>query len=174
MRSCSMRMIVLLPAHGQFEAFEQALMSERVTAILQSLKQTDLQLLMPKFKYETSLSLAKTLAQMGMTDALTPGTADFSGMDDTRNLYVSQVAHKAFVAVDESGLRYLRACETRARSFPMRSPDSARSSASRLGVGLGSRKPFKITASAAINSSPMSANSSAISIGIVVTPLQSA
>jgi serpin B len=98
-----MRMIVLLPAPGQFEAFEQALTSERIGAILQSLEPTDLQLLMPKFKYETSLSLAKTLMQMGMTDAFTPGTADFSGMDGTRNLYVSQVVHKAFVAVDEIG-----------------------------------------------------------------------
>jgi serpin B len=39
---------------------------------------------------------------MGMPTAFGDG-ADFSGMDGTRNLYISDVIHKAFVSVDEGG-----------------------------------------------------------------------
>jgi len=40
---------------------------------------------------------------MGMSDAFCGGAADFSGMDGTRNLCISAVEHKAYVAVDENG-----------------------------------------------------------------------
>jgi serpin B len=38
-----------------------------------------------------------------MIDAFSPGAADFSGIDGTKNLYVSNVLHKAFISVDEEG-----------------------------------------------------------------------
>lgn len=38
-----------------------------------------------------------------MLDAFDSGMADFSGMTGGRDLYVSEVIHKAFVAVDEQG-----------------------------------------------------------------------
>jgi serpin B len=56
---------------------------------------------MPKFTYESEFGLADTLAGMGMPDAF--GKADFSGMDGTHDLFISNVFHKAFVAVDEAG-----------------------------------------------------------------------
>ena len=43
---------------------------------------------------------------MGMPAAFS-FDADFSGMDGTRNLYISDILHKAFVAVDEAGLIYV-------------------------------------------------------------------
>jgi serpin B len=58
---------------------------------------------MPKFEYDASLELAQTLSEMGMPAAFSLGTADFSGMDGTRNLAIGEVVHKAFVAVDEAG-----------------------------------------------------------------------
>jgi serpin B len=43
------------------------------------------------------------LVKLGMTDAFDPELADFSGLDGTRNLYVSDVLHKGFVSIDENG-----------------------------------------------------------------------
>ena len=58
---------------------------------------------MPKFKFESEFGLADPLAALGMTDAFDPDKADFSGMTERKDLYVSSVIHKAFVAVDEKG-----------------------------------------------------------------------
>jgi serpin B len=96
-------MVVLLPAEGQFEAFEDAIDNEAFLDVLGRLQWTRLDLTMPKFKMETSFSLNDALAAMGMVQAFDPGRADLSGMDGTRNLYITDVVHKAFVEVDEAG-----------------------------------------------------------------------
>lgn len=95
-------MVILLPQTGQFDAFESALDAGQVKSILKDLKQRQVTLRLPKFKIESKFSLAETLAAMGMPAAFS-SEADFSGMDGTRNLFISDVVHKAFVSVDESG-----------------------------------------------------------------------
>ena len=50
-----------------------------------------------------SFSLKKTLIDLGMPDAFYLGKADLSGMNGQRNLYVSDVFHKAFIEVNEEG-----------------------------------------------------------------------
>ena len=57
---------------------------------------------LPRFTTTQSFDLVKELQSLGMTSAF-DGTADFSGMEATTNLFVSEVIHKAFVAVNESG-----------------------------------------------------------------------
>jgi serpin B len=96
-----MSMVILVPDAGQFEAFEAALGAGRVDAILGELEPKQVDLKLPKFSYESSFSLAQKLAAMGMPDAFE--AADFSGMDGTDQLFISEVFHKAFVAVDEAG-----------------------------------------------------------------------
>jgi serpin B len=97
-------MIVLLPRTGELAAFEQQLSAERFQAILGELAESDLILMLPKFAYQSdSVSLRQALTLLGMADAFIPNTADFSGMDGTRDLYLSDVYHRGMVRVDEEG-----------------------------------------------------------------------
>jgi len=95
-------MVILLPQAGQFGTFEESLDAQRVDDILKNLESSQVTLTMPRFEFESSFSLNDSLAAMGMTDAFS-GNADFSGMTGSRDLFISDVVHKAFVSVDESG-----------------------------------------------------------------------
>jgi serpin B len=57
---------------------------------------------LPRFTTTQGFDLMKELQSLGMTSAFGEN-ADFSGMDGTTNLFVSDVIHKAFVEVNESG-----------------------------------------------------------------------
>jgi serpin B len=101
-QSVELSMVILLPESGRFAEFESSLDAERVDAILKDLAPRDVALTMPKFTYDSSFSLKETLAAMGMPDAFS-GAADFSGIDGTRDLFIGDVVHKAFISVDEAG-----------------------------------------------------------------------
>lgn len=100
--SWELSMVILLPEAGRFEEFESSLDAARVAAIISEFERKPVDLAMPKFSYDSSFSLGKTLAAMGMPLAF-GSAADFSGMDGTRNLSIGDVVHKAFVSVDEAG-----------------------------------------------------------------------
>lgn len=99
-------MIVVMPDPGKFSEFEQTLNRETFDNILAGLKDSDLKLFMPKFSFEYSMDIKDSLAGMGMPAAFDPAQADFSGIYDQMNepnLFISHIAHKAFVSVDEKG-----------------------------------------------------------------------
>jgi serpin B len=96
------QMIVVLPDEGRFEEIEALLDRELMENILRTFARTNLRLFMPRFEYEASLSLVETLEKMGMRDAFSTEVADFSGISP-RFLFIKDVLHKAFVAVDEEG-----------------------------------------------------------------------
>ena len=73
-----------------------------VNEIIASLQREQITLTMPRFEFDSSFGLVKTLAEMGMPIAFTTD-ADFSGMTGNNDLYIGDVIHKAFVSVDESG-----------------------------------------------------------------------
>jgi serpin B len=95
-------MVILVPDEGQFGAFEDALDADRLEGIVQDLRYVQVALSMPQFKIESSMSLTDALAAMGMPAAFSDD-ADFSGMTGNHDLAISDVVHKAFVSVDESG-----------------------------------------------------------------------
>ncbi len=96
-------MVILLPDQGHYDLFEGALDQELVGSVMDDLQSTRIALSMPRFNLETTLDLKQALQAMGMVDAFDANGADFSGMDGTMELYISDVLHKAFVEVDEDG-----------------------------------------------------------------------
>ncbi|MBI2859726.1 MAG: serpin family protein [Chloroflexi bacterium] len=93
-------MVILMPE--QFGAFEGSLDGRRVAAIVEEIKVRQVALTLPKFKFESSLGLKNALAGLGIREAFTD-RADFAGMDGKKDLFIQDVLHKAFVAVDEAG-----------------------------------------------------------------------
>ena len=95
-------MVILLPQDGQFDTFEASLDLPKLNGILGALEYRQVSLTMPRFEFESSLGLKVTLSDMGMPLAFTP-SADFSGMTGSRELFITEVVHKAVVSVDEAG-----------------------------------------------------------------------
>jgi len=62
----------------------------------------DTRVSIPRFVITQQFSLSKTLQTLGMTSAFSD-SADFSGMNGTRELMLSDVVHKAYVDVNEEG-----------------------------------------------------------------------
>lgn len=96
-------MLIILPRQGMFSEFEQNMNREKINSIIDSLSSTNVHLELPAFKLTPeSISLKSAMQQMGLTLAFTP-EADFSGITDAENLFISDVIHKAFIRVDEAG-----------------------------------------------------------------------
>jgi len=97
-------MVIVMPDADTLGQFEQSLDASKIAALITGLQQTEVDLTMPKFSFDDSFSLAKPLQGLGMTDAFTPGVADFSKIDGGKGqLFIQDVVHKAFIAVDEQG-----------------------------------------------------------------------
>ncbi|MFM7136829.1 MAG: serpin family protein [Planctomycetota bacterium] len=58
---------------------------------------------LPKWTARKPLSLTAALQSLGMKQAFVAGRADLSGMDGTKDLFVSDVVHEGFVEVSEEG-----------------------------------------------------------------------
>jgi serpin B len=96
-------MIIVLPKEGSFKKIESSMTPDFLKSVITSLKPKLVTVKLPKFKYTSpTVSLNNILMSMGMKDAFTP-SADFSGIYESENPFVSQVIHKAFVDVNEYG-----------------------------------------------------------------------
>ena len=95
-------MVVLLPKSDNLTTTEASLNADTLSALQQSAASRRVMVYFPKFTLKTKYSLPDVLGAMGMPTAFT-GNADFSGMDGTKNLLISDVIHQAFVDVNEEG-----------------------------------------------------------------------
>jgi len=99
----NLSMLLLLPIVQDLASLESSLSAAKLSELKKTLKPQQVAVILPRFKVETKYDrMADYLAAMGMPAAFN-SSADFSGMDATRDLYISQVIHKAFVEVDEKG-----------------------------------------------------------------------
>ena len=96
-------MVVLLPASDRFEAFAGSLTSDRLTTILAQLETQLVHVHMPRFEFGSSFELRSALGSLGMRHPFVLGAADFTGMANTRELFLGEIHHQTYVSVDEVG-----------------------------------------------------------------------
>ncbi|XP_074478835.1 leukocyte elastase inhibitor-like [Sebastes fasciatus] len=65
--------------------------------------ETEVDVMLPRFKMEVTYALKDILISMGMVNAFDVTRSDFSGMSPANDLVLSKVVHKAFVEVNEEG-----------------------------------------------------------------------
>ena len=104
-----LQFLVLLPEDvNGLRAFESKLSAEMLVQCAK-LEERDVDLRLPKFKIEPpTITLAEKLEALGMKTAFNQptGSANFDRMASRKPddyLYISQVFHKTFIAVDEKG-----------------------------------------------------------------------
>lgn len=96
-------MFILLPNRLRGLArLESSLSPEVLDSMEKRLKHTLLDIVIPRFKFESSPDLKKVLSSLGITD-LFSDAADLSGISGSKELYVSDAFHRAFIEVNEKG-----------------------------------------------------------------------
>ncbi|KAM9094572.1 serpin B6 isoform X1 [Sarcophilus harrisii] len=101
-----MDMVILLPDENtDLKMLEQGLTPEKLTDWLkpERMERTEVGVYLPRFKLEENLDIENILKKLGMSDAFDMFKADFSGISSGKDLFLSNVLHKAFVEVKEEG-----------------------------------------------------------------------
>jgi len=94
-------MLVVVP--DDLATFEAGLDGAALAAVDEQLTSTRIALSFPKFEYRKTTDMGGPLADLGISDAFSPGAADFSGMNGGHDLFISGVLHEAFIKLDEHG-----------------------------------------------------------------------
>ena len=96
-------MVVLLPRdRAGLPALEVSLTADSLALWTESPHPAEVRVLLPRFRLTGEFDLGDTLVALGVRDAFT-SAADFSGMTGQRDLFISNVVHKAMVEVNEEG-----------------------------------------------------------------------
>ncbi len=98
-------MIVALPDSGRTpDDLAARFADEDAGSFLPELRHQTVDLSLPRFRMEWKKELKEELVALGMGIAFDPENADFSAMSPRgKDLWISQVVHRAFVEVDEMG-----------------------------------------------------------------------
>jgi serpin B len=97
-------MAVVLPDPGRLEEVQASMDGPMLGKLLTSFQPVaSMRIELPRFTFRARFGLDDQLIALGMPTAFDPVRADFSGMTDQAQLYISAVLHQAFIAVDEHG-----------------------------------------------------------------------
>ena len=96
-------MVIVLPnKRDGVSELEQEFTWDMLEDALIRTRKREVDVYIPKFKMEKMYDLVDPLSDMGMTDAFT-NRADFSNMEPKKELYITNVIHKAYIDVNEKG-----------------------------------------------------------------------
>jgi serpin B len=99
----NLSMLVLLPNDNDLNSLEKKLSVVNLNEWKDHMIKKQVNVYLPKLKIETKYMLNENLIKMGMPSVFDPELADLSGIDGQKNLYVTDVFHKAFVEINEKG-----------------------------------------------------------------------
>ncbi|GBO04103.1 putative serpin-like protein TK1782 [Araneus ventricosus] len=96
-------MLILLPnSKDGLSELENSLSSTFIQDIKQSMRERKVEVALPKFKLEYSKSLKEKFQSLGLNQVFNVG-AHLNGINDSGNLLVSEIIHKAVLVVNEEG-----------------------------------------------------------------------
>jgi len=70
---------------------------------MNSFEKAQVNLTMPKFKYNYDISMKKTLTKLGMNVAFSSDLANFDSISISKPLFIGDVIHQTFINVTEKG-----------------------------------------------------------------------
>ena len=100
--SADMSMVIILPEEGEFDDVDKRLNPEVYGKIIEAITFAEMELVMPKFEFDSYYELKQALSALGMP-LVFGSTADFSGIVEDGGIWIDEVFHKAYVKVDEKG-----------------------------------------------------------------------
>ena len=100
-------MIIILPnkvdglakLESQYSTLDLEFSNEKIS----DWEEVKIEIAIPKFKIESEHDLNPALKELGMKHMFSGQEADFSGITEEKDLYVSNVLQKAFIEVNEEG-----------------------------------------------------------------------
>lgn len=97
--------VALLPnADVDIHKYISKMTGEKLQSLLENPQVGSVNVDMPKFSYEYTLSMNEILADLGMPTAFHERKADFSGMAESpENIHIEEVLHKTTISVDVRG-----------------------------------------------------------------------
>jgi serpin B len=95
-------LLIFLPEEGYTTADIVSEIEKTDFEKLKALGLSERDLWLPKFEFSYENKLNDELDSLGMSDALDPALANFSGISDI-GLYISRVMHKTYIKTDEEG-----------------------------------------------------------------------
>ena len=102
----NLSMIIILPREDKYSSSYDYLEKENIdfTKLVNNLsKVEEVYFHFPRFEFEYSIELNDVLKNINMVSAFTENEADFSNINKTIPLYVSNVIHRTYINVTETG-----------------------------------------------------------------------
>ena len=98
-------MIIILPRENKYSSIYDYLKNEEInfTEIIKNFQTEEVHLYLPRFTYEYSIVLNNKLKEMNMINSFSQTDADFSNLNNKKDLYVEEIIQRTFINVTETG-----------------------------------------------------------------------
>uniref|UniRef100_A0A672TIZ2 Serpin family E member 3 n=1 Tax=Strigops habroptila TaxID=2489341 RepID=A0A672TIZ2_STRHB len=100
-------MFLVLPSHKRtsLSQIESHISAKTITLWASSLKRMKMDIFLPRFSIQSLFDLKTVFSALGIRDAFDPITANFKGISEQDNLYISEAIHKAEIEITEDGTK---------------------------------------------------------------------